>query len=79
MNAATLREMLHKNPFHPFEIVMDNGQTHPVRHPDYLFVMAPADRAIVVEESGHFHILDLPHVTSLTVLPRRKTRARSAD
>jgi len=39
MNADTLRQMLRRRPFLPFEIHMSNGEVYQVRYPDFAFVL----------------------------------------
>lgn len=67
MKAETLRELIHKVPFAPFGIRMDNGTSYPVAHPDYLFVVPGGEHVIVAEDTGRFHILDLPHIRSIAL------------
>lgn len=67
MNAETLRELIHKSPFAPFHIRMDNGAAHLVRHPDYLLLVPGGHYAIVAEDNGRFHILDMPHISAVSV------------
>lgn len=73
MRAETLRELLHRVPFVPFGIRMDNGAVHPVAHPDYLFLIPGGEHAVVAEDNGRFHILDVNHVSSVAV-PRSRKR-----
>jgi len=56
---------------------MDNGQAHAVPHPDYLFLPPSGEPVIVAENSGQVHILDIPHISALTVLPRSRSRPKS--
>jgi hypothetical protein len=39
MNAETLREMLRRRPFRPFEVRMSSGDVYQVRYPDFAFVL----------------------------------------
>ena len=39
MSAETIREMLHRQPFEPFEVVMSNGDRYPVRHPGFAMLV----------------------------------------
>jgi hypothetical protein len=34
MNAETIRELLRRQPFEPFEVHMSNGEVYAVRHPE---------------------------------------------
>ena len=77
MDTSTLRKWRDKRPFRPFKIAMDNGQAHAVPHPDYLFLPPSGEPVIVAENSGQVHILDIPHISALTVLPRSRSRPKS--
>lgn len=39
MNPQTLRELLQRRPFQPFEVRMSNGDVYQVRYPDFAFVL----------------------------------------
>jgi hypothetical protein len=39
MNAQTLRQMLQRRPFLPFEVRMSSGDVYQVRYPDFAFVL----------------------------------------
>jgi hypothetical protein len=39
MSAKTLREMLERRPFQPFEVRMSNGDAFQVRYPNFAFVL----------------------------------------
>ena len=60
MNADSIGEVLHRQPFEPFEIIMSSGEKHLVKHPE--FVMLTPSRAIVVDPVAD---LSLKHVTEL--------------
>ncbi len=76
MTDRTLRELLHRAPFVPFSIRMDNGSAYPVVHPDYLLLVPGGEHAIVAEDDGRFHILDLPHVSSVVLQKKTKRPPR---
>jgi hypothetical protein len=38
MNADAIREMLQRQPFQPFVIHLSSGETHEVRHPEWLAI-----------------------------------------
>ncbi len=65
MNANNVRDMLHREPFEPFEIVMSSGEKHLVRHPE--FVLVTEGRVIVVTDPVADRTADLAlrHVTEL--------------
>jgi hypothetical protein len=39
MNAETIREYIHRQPFEPFVIRLSNGESHEVRHPECVLLM----------------------------------------
>ncbi len=72
MTVQTFRELLSQKPFRPFRLVMSNGQTYEVRHPemamltrtDILVGIDIADDGVPAE----FKICSLLHVTSIEPL-----------
>jgi hypothetical protein len=65
MNAANVRDVLHREPFEPFEIVMSSGEKHLVKHPE--LVLVTEGRIIVVVDPVADRTADLAlmHVTEL--------------
>ena len=67
MNAETIRELIHRQPFEMFEIRMTNGDTHQVRHPEMLF--QAGSRVIVhYPATDRIAILSLLHVAAIEML-----------
>ncbi len=67
MNAQAVREMLHRRPFEPFEIIMSSGERHVVRHPE--FAIVTANRVFVVDpDTERTSFLALLHVSEMRVL-----------
>jgi hypothetical protein len=64
MKAVNIEDALHKRPFKPFQLHMDNGDKIPVKHPECLAFSESKSTAVVVE-GEHFHIVDLAHISSL--------------
>jgi hypothetical protein len=61
MNAETIREMLRRMPFEPFEVRMTNGDNHSIRHPE--LAMLVGSRLVVgYPENERIAILSLLHV-----------------
>jgi membrane protease subunit (stomatin/prohibitin family) len=59
MNVKDIRELYSAAPFHPFEMVMTNGATVRVAHPEFM-ALSPTGRTVVVfEQDGHLAI-DVP-------------------
>jgi hypothetical protein len=65
MTVTNLEDALHKRPFTPFEVHIDNGKTVHVCHPDY-FLFSKSKRTAIIVEDEHFHIVDLDHISSLS-------------
>jgi hypothetical protein len=64
MNADTIRELLRRRPFEPFEIHMTNGDIHQIRHPE--MVMIVQTRLVVgYPDTGKIAILSLLHVATI--------------
>jgi hypothetical protein len=64
MNAETIRELLRRRPFEPFEVHMTNGEIHQVRHPEMTMVVGP--RLVVgYPDTERVAILSLLHVATI--------------
>lgn len=69
MTVQALRELLTRQPFRPFRLVMSSGQTYDVRHPemalltrtDILVGVGETDEGVLAE----FRICTLLHVASI--------------
>jgi len=70
-----LRELLHRLPFVPFTLRMDSGAGYLVPHPDYLLLVPGGEHAVVAELDGRFHILDVEHISGVTVQKPARRRA----
>jgi hypothetical protein len=67
MNAETLREILKRTPFEPFQVLMSTGEVHDIRHPE--FAMVTPGRLIAVQPgTDRIAILSLFHITELRPL-----------
>lgn len=72
MNAQTLRNMLNRQPFQPFRVVLSNGEDFEIRHPEMAYVML--NNLLVfydVSEEGfpaQHHTLSLLHIAHLQPL-----------
>jgi hypothetical protein len=64
MNAETLRELLQRRPFEPFEVRMSNGDTHAVRHPEFAILM-PSRIVIADPPADRLAICSLLHITEI--------------
>jgi len=64
MNAETVREMLSRRPFEPFEVVMSSGERHLVKHPECHMIL-PSKAVIGDPVTDRLAILSLIHITEL--------------
>ncbi len=67
MNAETIRDLLHRQPFEAFEVRMTNGENHPIRHPEN--ALLAGGRLIVYHPSNdRIAILSLLHAATIEML-----------
>jgi hypothetical protein len=72
MTVQTFRDLLKKQPFQPFRLVMSSGQSYEVRHPEMAF-LTKTDILVGIGETkegvpAEFRICSLLHVTSVEPL-----------
>jgi hypothetical protein len=67
MNAETIRELLHRQPFQPFEMRMTNGEAHQIRHPENAF-LAGSRLVVYIPEADRLVILSLLHAAALEMV-----------
>ena len=71
MNSDAIRELLKKEPFEKFTLLMSNGERHEVRHPEFAILMP--SRLIVADPiADRLSILSLVHITEIQ-LPQSAT------
>lgn len=63
----TLREMLHKQPFEPFQVRMSSGDVYEVRHPEFAFLLK-SKLVIGYPDSDREVICALLHIVSVQTL-----------
>jgi len=64
MDAEAIRDLLHKQPFEPFEIVMSSGDVHQVKHPEFAIV-SPSRVVVVDPVTERLAILARVHITEV--------------
>jgi hypothetical protein len=69
MTATNIEDALHKTPFTRFELHLDNGKTVPVNHQD-CGLLTPSKKTAVVAEGERLHIMDVDHISALSVANR---------
>jgi len=60
----TLEELLHRQPFEPFEVHLSSGETYEIRHPEFGMLLR-SKLLIGLPESDRFVVCSLLHVTSV--------------
>jgi len=65
VRAESLRELIHAEPFRPFEIVLVNGSRILVTHPEWIFHPKGARTAIVWYPDERVRIIDVGLVLEL--------------
>lgn len=71
MQVKTLEEALQNTPFRPFNIHTD-GRVIRVQHPEQVLITPNKTTAVVAGSDDSLAILDLDHISSLSVAPRRR-------
>ena len=74
MTVQTFRELLTRQPFQPFRLIMSSGQSYEVRHPE-MALLTRSDMLVGVEvEDGvaaEFKICSLLHVTTIEAIDQQ--------
>lgn len=73
MKAITVEDALKKPRFMPFDLILDNARVIRVKHPECVMFNEPKTVAVVAD-GEHLHIVDLDHVSSIT-MPTKRTVA----
>ena len=63
----TLHELLHRQPFEPFEIHLSNGNSYSIRHPEIAQLMK-TKIVVALPEPGQFAVCFLLHVAEVRIL-----------
>jgi hypothetical protein len=65
-NDKSIREMLRRSPFKPFEVIMSSGEFHLIKHPENV-ILGPSRLVAYDLDLDQVAILDLEHVTELRI------------
>jgi hypothetical protein len=81
MTVQTFRELLTKQPFQPFRLVMSSGLAYEVRHPEMAF-LTRTDILVGIDETDEgvpdrFKICSLLHVTAIEPLKTSSAESKS--
>jgi len=66
MNYESMREVLQRQPFEPFEIRLTNGEKHEVRHPEMALLLR--SRLVIALPDDRMVICPLLHIASVETL-----------
>jgi len=66
MNYESMREVLQRQPFEPFEIRLTNGEKHEVRHPEMALLLR--SRLVIALPDDRMVICPLLHIASVEIL-----------
>ena len=66
MNYESMRELLLRQPFEPFEIRLTNGEKHEVRHPEMALLLR--SRLVIALPDDRMVICPLLHIASVETL-----------
>ncbi len=69
MNIESLRELLGRAPFEPFELITTARERHSVRHPEFVILM-PSRIVVADPASDRVSIVSLIHITEARMLSR---------
>lgn len=64
MKPETLKDLVHRAPFKPLELELDNGKKIPVKHPDFIF-FTQTKNTVVITEGDHLYIVELDHISNV--------------
>jgi hypothetical protein len=67
MNADAIRELLHRQPFEPFDILMSSGEVHRVKHPEFA-ILLPSRIIVTDPVADRVAMLSLIHITEVRML-----------
>lgn len=77
MDVKGVREILHHQPFEPFQIRLTDGRSLPVQHPD--FVALSPRRVIVTAEDDSWSVIDPYLIVSLDAMPVKSKGGNGAS
>jgi hypothetical protein len=64
MNAETIRELLHRQPFDPLDVHLSNGEVHRIPHPEFAMLLK-STLVIGVPDSDRAILCSLLHIASI--------------
>ena len=79
MRIKDLKDLYHAHPFLPFEIMLTNGTTVPIMHPEFVSFSPDGKTVQVWEPTGGGKRVDVKLIIALNELPpqgKRKSRKK---
>ena len=73
MNADTIRDLLRRAPFEPFQIRLSNGDTFDVRHPEQVWIR-PSRLFFGDPKKEEETLISLDHVNAIRMLHPAESR-----
>ena len=64
MNAETIRELLHRQPFEPLEVRLSNGESYQIPHPEFA-ILLKSRLVIGVPDSDRVIVCALLHIANI--------------
>jgi hypothetical protein len=74
MKTVNVKAAIDRRPFKPLIVELDNGKQIKVPHRDFVS-LSPSGSTAVIFEDEHVHIVDVDHISAIT-LKRRLGSAR---
>lgn len=76
MNAAEIKELYTATPFEPFELVLPNGSTVPVPHPEFMMFSQDHRTIYVAQSDGGAKRIDVKLIVAANDLPQSRVRRK---
>jgi hypothetical protein len=67
MNSESLRELLGRAPFEPFELITTAGERHRIKHPEFA-ILLPSRIVVTDPAADRVSIVSLIHLTEARIL-----------
>lgn len=64
MKPEPLEDLVHRAPFRPFELELDNGKKIAVKHPDFIF-FTQTKNTVAITEGEHLYIVEVDHISNV--------------
>lgn len=71
MRPDQIRELLRREPFQPFKVVMTSGAAYPVTNPDFVVPMK-SELFIAMDDGEHWTFCPYLHISSVQTIPHRR-------